>query len=130
MIGIGKLKGVFWKRGLFSPFPEVVENSEALEIPIECGKQRTIQPRSRESGDFGDSSSEKKTPFVMILVTRIAATSNRKSLATAFATQKNHCDSEDTSNTAISLRFLREKLATSNCDWQSLAICDCDGVGH
>ena len=47
------------------------------------------------------------------LVTRIAATSNRKSLATAIATQKNHCDSENTSDTAISLRFLREKLATS-----------------
>ena len=30
------------------------------------------------------------------LVTRIAATSNRKSLATAIATQKNHCDSEST----------------------------------
>ena len=26
---------------------------------------------------------------------------------------KNHCDSENTSDTAISLRFLREKLATS-----------------
>ena len=48
------------------------------------------------------------------LVTRIAATSNRKSLATAIATQNNHCDSENTSGTAaISLRFLREKLATS-----------------
>ena len=47
------------------------------------------------------------------LVTRIAATSNRKSLATAIATQKNHCDSENTCKTAISLRFLREKLATS-----------------
>ena len=48
-----------------------------------------------------------------VLVTRIAATSNRKSLATAIATQKNHCDSESTCKTAISLRFLREKLATS-----------------
>ena len=47
------------------------------------------------------------------LVTRIAATSNRKSLATAIATQKNHSDSENTSNIAISLRVLREKLATS-----------------
>ena len=47
------------------------------------------------------------------LVTRIAATSNRKSLATAIATQKNHCDSENTCKTVISLRFLREKLATS-----------------
>ena len=46
-------------------------------------------------------------------MTRIAATSNRKSLATAIATQKNHCDSENTCKTAISLRFLREKLATS-----------------
>ena len=50
---------------------------------------------------------------VQSLVTRIAATSNRKSLATAIATQKNHCDSENTCKTAISLRFLREKLATS-----------------
>ena len=54
------------------------------------------------------------------LVTRIAATSNRKSLATAIATQKNHCDSENTSNTAISLRFLREKLATSKL-WLAIA---------
>ena len=50
-----------------------------------------------------------KGPFV----TRITATSNRESLATAIATQKSHCDSESTCETAISLRFLREKLATS-----------------
>ena len=31
---------------------------------------------------------------VSSLATRIAAASNRKSLATAIATQKNHCDSE------------------------------------
>ena len=35
----------------------------------------------------------------MNLVTRIAATSNRKSLATALATQKDHCDSETPCNT-------------------------------
>ena len=52
-------------------------------------------------------------PDLRNLVTRIAATSNRKALAIAIAAQKNHCDSENTSNTAISLRFLREKLATS-----------------
>ena len=47
------------------------------------------------------------------LVTRIAATSNHKSLATAIATQRNHCDSESACKTAISLGFLQEKLATS-----------------
>ena len=39
-----------------------------------------------------------------ILVTRVAATSDRKSLAIAIADQKNHCDSENkkkTSNTSI-----------------------------
>ena len=40
------------------------------------------------------------------IVTQIAATSNRKSLATAIA--KNHCDSENTSKIAISLGFLQE----------------------
>ena len=50
----------------------------------------------------------------MFLVTRIAATSNRKSLATAIATQRNHCDSENTSNTALTLRF----LAGEACDFE------------
>ena len=58
-------------------------------------------------GVFGRGGSQ------ITLVTRIAATSNRKSLATAIATQKNNCDSENPSNIAISLRFLREKLAIS-----------------
>ena len=72
-----------------------------------------------------------RTPAEFVnLVTRIAATSNRKSLATAIAIQKNHCDSENTCRTAISLRFLQENLRLRNCDWQSLAICDCDCVGH
>ena len=53
-------------------------------------------------------------------MTRIGATSNRKSLATAIATQKNHCDSENTSNTAISVRFLGEKLAISKL-WLAIA---------
>ena len=37
---------------------------------------------------------------------QIASDCNRNS-------KKNHCDSKNTSNTAISLRFLREKFATS-----------------
>ena len=80
--------------------------------------QRVLEPEKGET-DFctppvleGAALFDNSAPAVY-LVTQIAATSNRKSLATAIATQKNHCDSENTSNTAISLRFLREKLATS-----------------
>ena len=65
------------------------------------------------------------------LVIRIETTSNRKSLATAIATQKNHCDSENTLRhcdfTAISAG---KACDFEICDWQSLAICDYDCVGH
>ena len=64
------------------------------------------------------------------LVTRIAATSNPKSLATAIATQKITA----TPNAPVKLRlhcdFCGKSLRLRNCDWQLLAICDCDCVGH
>ena len=44
-------------------------------------------------------------------MTRIAATSNRKSLAIAIASQKITATRKTSVKTAISLRFLREKLA-------------------
>ena len=73
-----------------------------------------ILQRERERGKFNTRFLAARQFISPNLVTRIAATSNRKSLATAIATQKkNHCDSESTCETAISLRFLREKLATS-----------------
>ena len=79
-----------------------------------------------KNSDFG-------TPTILLLfslVTRIAATSNRKSLATAVATQKITA----TPKTPVKLRFhcdfCGKSLRLRNCDWQSLAICDSDCVGH
>ena len=41
-----------------------------------------------------------------------------------------HLRPTDDCDAAILLRFLRENLRLRNCDCQSLAICDCDCVGH
>ena len=57
------------------------------------------------------------------LVTRIAATSNRKSLATAIVTQKSHCDSKTPVKLRFHCDFCGKSLRLRNCDWQSLAIC-------
>ena len=62
---------------------------------------RVLKPRPRQTLDLpGKGESVPICPFLYYfvlfgtLVTRIAATSNCTSLATAIATQKNHCDSE------------------------------------
>ena len=52
---------------------------------------------------------------VFTLVTRIAATSNRKSLATAIATQKKKCDSE---KHPLALRFHCDFSAGKACDFE------------
>ena len=84
--------------GVSAHLPQVLGDTKALDEGPRSGPKRAVHLRERSA---------------ITLVTQIAATSNRKSLATAITTQKNHCDSKNTCNAAISLRFLREKLATS-----------------
>ena len=53
---------------------------------------------------------------------------------TAIATQKNHCDSANAIFVIATLRFYCDfcgkSLRLRSCDCESLAICDCDCVGH
>ena len=43
---------------------------------------------------------------------------------------KNHCDYKTPLTLPFHCDFCGKSLRLRNCDWQSLAICDCNGVGH
>ena len=109
----------------FSFFSQFWEGLFAILVEFSQFCLRSFNRNSRGDPSLcwlggGERGTKILNKYFVSLVTRIAATSNRKSLATAIATQKNHCDSENTSNTAISLRFLQEKLATSEL-WLAIA---------
>ena len=106
------IKSTYGEQSRKGPRHNLDFSRKKWETPRLGISQQNRWKRKQRSTPRQSGSRNERGNYLLTLVTRIAATSNRKSLATATATQKNHCDSENTCNTAISLRFLRETLAT------------------
>ena len=85
----------------------IASNVSAVEMPVAMGFLSILAACSENplhiiAGTHYKNKIGSILIYVISLAARIAATSNRKSLATAIATQKNHCDPENTCKTAIS----------------------------
>ena len=125
----------FWggsKKAFFGLKVPFIKTRVCLDGPISIGPRSQSISRLWKNfpAIFPEFSRSFPPELPQSLVTQIAAISNRKSLATAIATQKITA----TLKTPLPLRFhcdfCGKSLRLQNCDWQLLAICDCDGVGH